>query len=298
MRNLEVIKRNLALFTSIVVGAASLIGCGSANPSSASAAEAVDNTKEVIHVVAATRGGPVPYITVDENDELDGYDIAVFRAVFEKLPQYDVELVKTDDALTGLTSGQYQISVNNWGYREERAETYYYSYPYDKVVYDFIQRADDEPLTSFRDASERGYKIEVGAGNNVTNALEAWNESNPDAQIELVYTESDILVLFEHILDGTSDFRIDDHPIFNAYKEQYDLQLQGNSLSDEEAQNVSSSLNAYFLFPKDEAGAALREDVNRVLKELKEDGTLKTLSEKYFGIDQSPDAADFEKVLN
>ena len=39
---------------------------------------------------------------------------------------------------------------------------------------------------------------------NVTNAIEKWNEENPESQIEIIYTEADLSVVFEHIQDGTS----------------------------------------------------------------------------------------------
>ena len=64
----------------------------------------------------------------------------------------------------------------------------------------------------------RGYKIESDAGSNVSNAIEAWNVENPDKQITLTYSDADLSVWFEHIVDGTSDFRINDKPIFDTYK--------------------------------------------------------------------------------
>jgi polar amino acid transport system substrate-binding protein len=256
---------------------------------------------EVTTIYAATSGSPAPYITVDEDNNLTGYDIEVIKEIFNRLPQYELELVNTDFSavLTGLTSGNYQIAVNNLGYREERAENYLYSYPYDKIKYVFIQRKDDEPLTSFQDAADRGYSIEAGAGVNVTNAIEKWNEENPDSQINIIYTEAELPVVFQHIEEGASDFRIDDLPIYTAYQEEYGFEnLTDYEISDEETARVSDSLNSYFLFAKDEQGEALREEVDTVLKELKEDGTLLKLSEEYFGGDQVPDDEDFEATLN
>lgn len=51
-------------------------------------------------------------------------------------------------------------------------------------------------------------------------------------------------------------------------------------------------------FRKNEKGAALREDVNKVLKEMKEDGTLAQITEKYLGKDTSPDEKYFEETIN
>ena len=257
--------------------------------------------EEVKTIYAATGGSPSPYITVNEDNELSGYDIEVLQHVFDRLPQYKLEFVIADfgAVLTGLSSGNYQIAVNNFGYRAERAETYYYSYPYDKTTYVFIQRKGDEPLTSFQDVADRGYDIEAGAGVNITNAIEKWNEENPDSQISITYTEADLSVVFEHIEDGSTDFRIDDLPIYLAYQEEFGFEgLDKHPISDEETARISTSLNAYFLLPKDDEGAKLRKEVNEVLKELREDGTLLELSQKYFGADQVPDESDFESTLN
>ena len=275
------------LAVTVAVGAA---GCGKTKS---------DDGVTTIHAV--TGGSPAPYVTVDEDGKYSGYDIEVLNAVFDKLPQYELDLqtAEFDAIFTGLTAGNYQLAVNNFSYREERAESYYFSFPYDEITYVFVQREGDEPLTSLQDAADRGYKIESNAGGNVTNALEQWNEENPDSQIEIIYSEADLSVWFEHIEDGTADFRIDDLPIYNAYIDEFGFEnLQKTELSEEETLKISTALDAYFLFPKTEEGKALREDINKALKELQEDGTLAELSQKYFGADQVPDASKFETPIN
>lgn len=249
---------------------------------------------------AATTGSPAPYMTVDEENELQGSDIDIIRAVFERLPQYDLQIEVTSDALTGLLSGQYQIAVNNYGWREERGETYYYSLPY-KTGFDvFIQRVGDEPLTGLQDLADRGYKTEVGAGSLKASALEAWNAENPDHQIDIVYSEVDFQQKFQHIVDGVTDVAIDDGPILDALIAQFGLEneLVGNEIDEETQKFISPHNSSFFLFPKDESGAALREDVDKVLVELKEDGTLAEILEGYFGKDTSPKEENMKETLN
>jgi polar amino acid transport system substrate-binding protein len=259
-----------------------------------------DDSGEVTVIKAATNGSPAPYMTVDENNELQGSDIDIIRAVFDRLPQYELQIEVTSDALTGLQSGQYQIAVNNYGWREERGETYYYSLPY-KTGYDvYIQRADDEPLTGLQDLADRGYKTEVGAGSLKASALEAWNEENPDHQIDIVYSEVDFQQKFQHIVDGVTDVAIDDGPILDTLITQFGLEdeLVGNEIDEETQAYISPHNSSYFLFPKDEAGEALREDVDQVLVELKEDGTLAEILTGYFGRDTSPSEENMQETLN
>ena len=260
---------------------------------------AVAESGGTIKVVAATNGSPAPYIVVDENDNLGGSDIEIIRAVFARLPQYELEIVLSDDTLTGLVSGLYDIGVNNYGWRDERGETYYYSYPY-KTGFDvFIQRIDDEPLTGLQDLADRHYKTEGGAGSLKGSALEAWNAENPDHQIDIIYSESNFQLKFQNIVDGRTDVAIDDGPILDTLIGQFGLEdaLIGNPIDPDTQSFISPHNSSFFLLPKDEKGAALREDVNRVLLELKEDGTLAEILSRYFGHDTSPAIENF-KLLN
>ena len=104
---------------------------------------------------------------------------------------------------------------------------------------------------------------------------------------------------FEHIQDGTSDFRIDDLPIYQSYQEEFGFDgLEYTELSEEETAKISTALDAYFLFPKDEKGQALRDEINVALKELREDGTLEELSQEFFGANQVPSADKFKETIN
>ena len=262
------------------------------------AGAAADET-QVTKIVAATNGRPVPYITIDENNQIGGSDIEIIRAVFERLPQYELEIIVANDTLTGLISGLYDIAVNNYGWRDERGETYYYSFPY-KTGFDvYIQRKGDEPLTGLQDLADRGYKTEVGAGSLKASALEAWNEANPDHKINIIYSETDFQMKFQNIVDGKTDVAIDDGPILDTLIGQFGLEneIVGNPIDEETQKFISPHNSSFFLFPKDEKGAALREDVDAVLKELKEDGTLAEILTGYFGRDTSPAIEDF-KLLN
>lgn len=254
---------------------------------------------DVTVVKGVTGGSLAPYFYVGEDDELTGVDIDIVKEVFNRLPQYELQ-IDIADALQGVISGQYDIAINNYGYTDERAESYYYSYPYKTSFNEYIQRADDEPLTSLEDLADRGYKIELGAGTLTANALEKWNEENPDHQINIVYSNADFQVKYQHIVDGVADVAIDDGPLIDNLLPNFGLEgkLVANTIDEETEDFLFPQNNTYFLFGKNEKGAALREDVNKVLKEMKEDGTLAQITEKYLGKDTSPDEKYFEETIN
>ena len=306
-------KKNLiatVLGTALVIG--SLTGCGEAATASANTAEvkteeAADKTESaettetaeqtevtaVKTIKAATGGGPKPYVYVGEDDQPTGYDIEVLKAVFDIIPEYDLEIEVTDfpSVFAGLNAGNYQIGVNNFSYNEERASSYLYSLPYDKVSYVFVYGKDQTPITSLADAA--GLSFEGGAGVSVTNAIEHWNELNPDAQINITYTEADTTVELQHIEDGTTSFGIIDGPMYTAYVDEYGFDIDKSNIPEDEVKLIADNLYAYYILPKDET--ELRDKIDEAIKQLKADGTLKKLSEQFFGgVDQSPE----DEILN
>ena len=249
-------------------------------------------------IKAVTSGTLAPYFYVNDDNELTGVDIDIVKEVFNRLPQYELKIEQAD-ALQGVLSGQYDIAVNNYGYTDERAESYYFSLPYKTSFNEYIQRTGDEPLTSLTDLADRGYKIELSAGSLTANALEKWNTDNPDHQINIVYSNANFQVRYQHIVDGTADVAIDDGPIIDNLLPQFGLegQLKANEIDEETEDFLFPQNNTYFLFEKNEEGAALREDVDKALKEMKEDGTLSKITTEYLGVDTSPDEKYFDENI-
>ena len=252
--------------------AASFAGCGSnasanagsssgsAASSSAEGSSASDSGEKKV-IKAVTSGTLAPYFYVNDDNELTGVDIDIVKEVFNRLPQYELKIEQAD-ALQGVLSGQ--------------------------------------PLTSLTDLADRGYKIELSAGSLTANALEKWNTDNPDHQINIVYSNANFQVRYQHIVDGTADVAIDDGPIIDNLLPQFGLegQLEANEIDEETEDFLFPQNNTYFLFGKNEEGAALREDVDKALKEMKEDGTLSKITTEYLGVDTSPDEKYFDETPN
>lgn len=222
--------------------------------------------------------------------------VEVLKEVFDRLDGYDLQIEVTDipSVFSGVTSGTYQIGVNNFSYNEERAKSYLYSYPYDKIGYVFITKKGAPEVKTFADAA--GKSFEGQSGVSVTTAIESWNEKNPDKKIDITYTDADTAITLQHIEDGTTDLAIIDVAMYNAYQKEYNYDVVANQISDEDAKAIADNSYAYYIFPKDQE--ELRDKVDEQLKELKKDGTLSKLSQKYFGQDTAPEDDQFEKTPN
>lgn len=261
---------------------------------SASKDSSSDSGKTVIK--AATGANAKPYVYVGDDDKPAGYDVDVLNAVFDKLPDYELEYEVTDfgSVLSGLNSGNYQIGVNNFSYNEDRGASYLYSYPYDKISYVFVTKKGGKEIKSFEDAA--GLSFEGGTGISVSNAVEAWNEKNPDKAINITYSDADTSVFLQHVADGSQDFTIIDLAMYNSYMEEFNYDVQKNDIPEDEAKMIAENSYAYYIFPQDQKD--LREQVDKALKELKEDGTLTEISKKWYGQDTAPEDDKFEETIN
>lgn len=283
----KLIKRLSGLLIAVLTVGLLATGCSVESSSS--------DSEDVVTIKAATGGSPKPYVYVDEDGEPTGYDIEVLKEVFNRLDGYELEIEVADFSavLSGLTSGNYQIGVNNFTYNEERAESYLFSYPYDKVNYVIVSRPDDV-ITSLEDAAGRSF--EDAAGVAITTAIETWNEEYPDSQIDITYTEADTAIRLQHVEDGSIDFVIINEAMFNTYIDEYGYNLTATALSQEEQERIAKNLYAYFLLGKDQE--ELRDEIDEVLKEMQADGTLTELSEEFLGVDEAPEGDQFEETLN
>ena len=80
------------------------------------------------------------------------------------------------------------------------------------------------------------------------------------------------------------------------YEKNYNYGLTAIDVPEEEARTIADNSWTYYLFAKD--NDALRQEINAVLKELREDGTLTKYGNEVFGFDTAPDAAQYEKSIN
>ena len=139
-----------------------------------------------------------------------------------------------------MLSGQYDIAVNNYGYTDERAESYYFSLPYKTSFNEYIQRTGDEPLTSLTDLADRGYKIELSAGS-LTAMHWKMEYRQPGSPDQYRIFHANFQVSYQHIVDGTADVAIDDGPIIDNLLPQFGLegQLEANEIDEETEDSCS-----------------------------------------------------------
>lgn len=259
-----------------------------------------DTNVDKTEIVVGTGGTPAPYVTVGEDGQPTGYDIEVIKEVFNRLPDHELRIELTDipSVLTGVSTGTYDIAVNNFSYNEERANNYYYSYPYNHGTYIYIH-SKNTSISSLDEAAENGLTYVGTVGTAATTAIENYNADHPNQPIEIEYSEAELPVLIQSLEERDDAFKIDDYPIYYLADQQFDFdQLETTDITEADADYINYVTHAYLLFGNSAEGEELRELINPVLKEMAEDGTIQRLSEEHFGRDQTPEASNYEETVN
>lgn len=277
------------LLTALLIG--SLAACRKNSATSSDTQKTDKDSSKVTTVYAATGGAPKPFTYVNDSSELEGHNIELIKAVFDRLPQYKLVIEKTDfpSIFAGLDSDRYQIGVNNFAMNEERKEKYLYSDPIFKDQYVAIVASGNDSLDSVKSLSDLSGLSFIGeAAVNSTTAVENYNKENQDKQIKINYTEEDLVLQLQDVESGKYDFLLIDKPMYEYYNKEYNFKLKELEVSTEVSTSLMAEPYSYFLISK--GNDQLQKDINKALQEVIADGTSKKINEKYFGEDYSPEA--------
>ncbi len=255
-----------------IVGALLLSACGNQSDATETSKNPDSET-----IVVGTGNVYQPFVYLDENNELQGYDVEILKAIDEKLDQYNFEYESMDfkNILTSLSAGKVRLAAHQYEYNDERAANYLYGeVGYTDytlyIVHDGGQNATYQSLDDLV-----GKKVFASPGGNVAYLLEKYNKEHDD-KIEIIYNEASSEVFVKGLQNGTADAAVLTKYDTNKYNEQFnaDLQISGEPI------NVSKT---YFLYEKGDE--ELKEAVDGALQELIDEGTLSKLSIDILGDD-------------
>jgi cystine transport system substrate-binding protein len=250
-------RRTFLTLLAALLAAATLAGCGGGGG-------AGSDTLRV-----GTEGTYSPFSFQGPDGKLTGYDIEVVTAVAGKLGK-KVEFTQTpfDSIFAGLEAKRFDIIANQVTVTDERMAKYDLSEPYTVSEGVIVTRADDTSIKSLADL-----KGKTTAQSSTSNW--AGVARNAGANVEAVEG-------FVQAIQLLKDKRVD--ATVNDTLAVGDYQRAKNDTSIKVAGKTGDTSDQAFAMLK---GSGLVADVNKALDELRADGTLKTISEKYFGSDVS-----------
>lgn len=260
-------------------GVLSLTGCSSKDTAASTASSTTLNKLDSIQksgkLVVALEGAWQPWSYHDASDTLVGYDVEVSRAIAEKLgvePEVEPEYVESDwDSLfAGLDAGRYDMVCNGVEVTEERAKTYAFTTPYGYIHTALAVRKDNTDITSFEDLKGKT------TANSLASTYMELAESYGATVQGIDTLEETIQLLTAGRIDATLNADVSFYDYLNVHPDA-DFKLV--------AQTAEASHVAIPVLKSEDT--AYLDALNTAIEELRADGTLKTLSEKYFGQDIS-----------
>lgn len=277
--------------TTLVLGTLTAVALGMTACAGPSAA-ATPSGDAVRTVTVATGGSPKPYTFLGDDNKPTGYDIEILQKIDEKLPQYAFQFEVADfpALFAGLDSGRYDIVANNLSATEERKKKYDFSDPYLQAQFG-VGVSPKSGITKVDDLAELAGKKTFGEpGLNFTKILEKYNTEHPDKQIAIEYTELDLQSQYKAVAAGTADFVFSERVVFDGYGKDQNLGLSFVPIDGKYLESTfgTSLYSAYAISKHAKDEAELKKAIDGALAELKKDGELKKLSDKYFGTDLTP----------
>lgn len=263
-------------------GVLTLSGCSNSSTSTAasagassaagSAADQLATIQASGKLIVALEGAWQPWSYHDESDTLVGYDVEVSRAIAEKLG-VEPEYVESDwDSLfAGLDAGRFDMVCNGVEVTDERALTYDFTTPYGYIHTALAVRKGNDEIKTFEDLKGKT------TANSLASTYMELAESYGATVQGIDTLEETIQLLTAGRIDATLNADVSFYDYLNVHPDA-DFKIVAQT---EDASHVAIPLR------KGDNSATLLEAVNNAIDELRADGTLKDLSEKYFGQDIS-----------
>jgi L-cystine transport system substrate-binding protein len=259
--------KKLSLLALTAIMATTLAACGGSGPASSSELQQV---KDASVLRVGTEGTYSPFSFHDpRTNKLVGYDVEVIGAVAKKLG-VKVEYVETpwDAIFAGLTSKRFDVVANQVTKNDKRAGLYGLSNTYTFSEGVIATRANDSSISSLTDL-----KGKKSAQSLTSNWAAVAKDAGANVESVEGFTQA-VTLLKQERVDATVN---DSLAILDYQKSTGDKAIKIAATTGDMSEQVIATRK----------GSDLVVAINTALSALRKDGTLKTISEKYFATDVS-----------
>ena len=272
-------KRVLAALLVTVMAVATVAGCGSksSDDSNAKTETTTDDKKEETETVTViTAGTGLPYsLLSDDGKEWTGIDAEMWEEISRRTGwEYEVKRAAFDALWGELDTARADVAANCFAVKAERTDKYNATIPYYGDAQCVIVNED----SSYKTLEDlKGKKVGCTNGQAAQTIIE-------DAAKEIGFE----VTLYDDSAVGMNDLTLGR---IQAYANTT-TNVNAFTHNHEEAkfrffdENLMANNVAYFL-PKTERGDKLTEELNKVLQDMIDDGTVGKITEKYMYADMT-----------
>ena len=245
-------------------------GCGEQKATSAAASSAA--SEQVFNV--GTRGTSKPYTYVDDNGKLTGYDIEILREIEKRNPgiHFEFKPMALNAAYVAMDAGQIDLIANQMTKTPAREEKYIF--PKELNNYSVRKLVVKEGRTDIHSLDDlKGKTVAISSPSEFHILVDEFNQT-ADPKINIVYVDKGPAETLNLVATGRVDAAGEYEYITKIAREDRHLPV-------EPVGPVLKVIPTYFLLKKGPQYQKLADTIDKTLKEMKADGTLKKLSEKF-----------------
>lgn len=261
--------------------AAFAAGCGGSETASKSAAPAAGAKTYVV----ATRGTAKPFSYTDDNDNLTGYDVEILKEVEKRNPKlhFEFKSMAVDAAFVAMDAKQVDIIANQMRRNPTREKKYIYTKEVnDYSVRKLVVQKDRTDINSLDDL--KGKKVAVTTSSEFNEFVQNFNKTaNP--KIDVTYTDKGSAETLNLVATGRVDAAGEYEYIINTAVKDRNLPVKATG-------KTLLVVPTFFLLRKDPELQQVADEIDAAVKSMRDDGTLKKLSEQYLGGDYTVEPKD------
>ncbi|WP_066453051.1 transporter substrate-binding domain-containing protein [Castellaniella caeni] len=255
---------------SLILNGALLAAALSVTAPAVQAQDLLDKVKASGTLVVGLEGTYPPFGYRDSAGKLTGFDVDVITAVAHQLgakPQFVT--TEWSGIIAGLQAGKFDVIANQVSITPDREKALDFSVPYIYSAAQVIQRKDDQTDYS-SPAAFKDKKVAVVLGSNYVPMVKAI----PGA---IVKTYPGAVEFLSDLAGGRLDAGVNDRLLLPYLIRQSNLPLRQGALLPGESTKMG--------IPFRKGNPAFAKAIDAAFQTMRSDGTLKTLSKKWFGAD-------------
>lgn len=251
-----------------------MAGCGGGNKQAA-APKANPNAQKI---VVATRGTAKPFSYTDDKGNLTGYDVEILKEVERRDPSlhFEFKSMSPDAGFVAMKSKQVDMIANQMRRNPARENLYIYTKQINNyTARKLVVKAGRTDIKSFDDLN--GKTVAATSNSEFNDLVKAFNAKHQPG-IKSIFSDKGSVENLNLVATGRADAAGEYEYVVNVAKKDRNLPVQvvGPTLQ---------KVPTFFLLRKDPEMQKVADKIDAVLKQMREDGTLKKLSEQYLGGD-------------